>query len=162
MAHLGNSIIHLKVISGGQTGVDRAALDAAIANGLSVGGWCPKNRRACDGIIPDQYPLVETASPEYATRTELNVRDSDGTLVLALTELSGGTLLTGQFAEFYARPLLIINLDAPVGIERILHWLHDKRITVLNVAGPRESPDCPCYQKALCYLTNLFRAVSDS
>lgn len=155
----GPPIIDLKIISGGQTGVDRAALDAALSNGLSTGGWCPRGRRACDGIIPDRYALVETDSLEYACRTELNVRDSDSTLILAFAELSGGTLLTVRFAELYARPLFIVDLDAPSDMGKILGWLQDERIAILNVAGPRESPRRQCYRRARCYLDKLFAAA---
>lgn len=156
MASQVDSHFYFKIISGGQTGVDRAALDAAIVNGLPIGGWCPRGRRACDGIIPDQYPLVETESAEYSRRTELNVRDSDATLVLAFASLRGGTRLTVRFAERYARPLRIVDLNAPIEISEILVWLEHERIAVLNVAGPRESPKRPCYRQARRYLNSLF------
>ena len=83
-----------KIISGGQSGVDRAALDAALAAGLELGGWCPKGRRAEDGPIADRYPLNETDCESYATRTRWNVRDSDATLILCDAEPAGGTALT--------------------------------------------------------------------
>ncbi|PSQ85488.1 MAG: molybdenum cofactor carrier, partial [Bacteroidetes bacterium QH_2_63_10] len=83
-----------KIISGGQTGVDRAALDAALAFNVPVGGWCPKGRRAEDGQIPDRYPLEETPSEAYEQRTAWNVRDSDGTLIITDGSLEGGTALT--------------------------------------------------------------------
>lgn len=88
-----------KLLSGGQTGVDRAALDAALALGIPCGGWCPQGRRAEDGQIPARYPLTETGSPGYRERTYLNVRDSDGTLILARGALSGGTTLTRRVAR---------------------------------------------------------------
>jgi len=84
-----------KLISGGQTGVDRAALDVALALGLAVDGWCPKDRRAEDGVIPARYPLVETPERNYQVRTRRNVEDADGTLILNLGKLDGGTALTG-------------------------------------------------------------------
>ncbi len=83
-----------KIISGGQTGVDRAALDVAIELELPCGGWCPRGRLAEDGTVPDRYPLQETRSAEYAERTERNVIDSDGTLIIATRPLTGGTALT--------------------------------------------------------------------
>src|SRR6266851_4977853 len=96
-----------KIISGGQTGVDRAALDVALELGIPCGGWCPKGRRAEDGRIPKRYPLVETPTPAYPVRTEWNVRDSDGTLVLARGQASGGTALTIEFATDYGKPCLV-------------------------------------------------------
>src|SRR6266571_9073801 len=80
-----------KIVSGGQTGVDRAALDVALELGIPCGGWCPRGRRAEDGIIPERYPLIETPTTAYPQRTERNVRDSDGTLVLTVGRADGGT-----------------------------------------------------------------------
>src|SRR5437660_8982603 len=97
-----------KLISGGQTGVDRAALDVAIELGLPCGGWCPKGRRAEDGRIPGRYPLKETPSWVYPQRTEWNIRDSDGTLVLTLSRATGGTALTIHLAKSMRKPVLII------------------------------------------------------
>ena len=88
-----------KIISGGQTGVDRGALDAALAAGFSCGGWCPQGKRAEDGKIPDRYPLEETRSAHYLDRTHRNVEDSDGTLIIARVPLLGGTRATARFAE---------------------------------------------------------------
>ena len=93
-----------KIISGGQTGVDRGALDAAIALGVPHGGWCPHGRLAEDGIIPARYQLRQTDSPEYHVRTEKNVQDSDATLILYRGEMKGGTKLTWQLAERHAKP----------------------------------------------------------
>ncbi len=92
-----------KIVSGGQTGVDRAALDAALALGVPCGGWCPRGRRAEDGEIPARYPLRETPLPTYEQRTEWNVRDADGTLVLTRGPASGGTALTLALAERLGR-----------------------------------------------------------
>jgi hypothetical protein len=93
-----------KIVSGGQTGVDRGALDAAIAAGLDHGGWCPTGRKAEDGTIPEKYQLSETSSSSYAGRTALNVRDSGGTLVLSKGLIRGGTRLTIELASRYDRP----------------------------------------------------------
>ena len=101
-----------KIISGGQTGVDRAALDVALAMGIDCGGWCPKGRRAEDGSIPSRYPLAETASPAYSQRTKRNVRDSDATLILARGQPRGGTLLTKRTAVELGKPCLSIDLGA--------------------------------------------------
>src|SRR5262249_17950936 len=95
-----------KVVSGGQSGVDRAALDAAIALSITNGGWCPRGRLAEDGQIPPLYPLRETATEDVAVRTELNVLDSDGTLILSTGAPKDGTVLTKTCAEHYGKPLL--------------------------------------------------------
>src|SRR5438105_4205172 len=88
-----------RLISGGQTGVDRAALDWAIDHGLEHSGWCPKGRKAEDGVIPAHYDLQETASGRYEPRTRANVMEADGTLILNLGELNGGTLLTAEICR---------------------------------------------------------------
>ncbi len=128
-----------KIVSGGQTGVDRAALDVALGMGLDCGGWCPKGRRAEDGPIPSRYPLVETGSATYSQRTKRNVRDSDATLILCSGALRGGTLLTQRTAGKLGKACLLADLDAPESVETIRAWLSEQSIRVLNVAGPRES-----------------------
>src|SRR6516225_901027 len=98
----------IKIISGGQTGVDRAALDFAIRHGLEHGGWCPKGRKAEDGAIPRRYHLQETDSPEYAERTVKNILAADATLIIVREEpLTGGTALTFELAEKHGRPVLV-------------------------------------------------------
>ena len=101
----------IKIVSGGQTGVDRAALDVALQHGLTIGGWCPKNRKALDGPIPDKYPLQATKSSEYRIRTEWNIRDSDGTLILNTGKLTGGTRLTNKLAVEKNKPVFVVQLD---------------------------------------------------
>ncbi len=128
-----------RMVSGGQTGVDRGALDAAIALGIPHGGWCPRGRLAEDGRIPGRYELRETASADYPKRTEQNVVDSDGTLIVSRGPLSGGTLLTWQLAEKHFKPCLVVDIDRPHSPEQVGQWLAACRIRVLNVAGPRES-----------------------
>jgi len=128
-----------KVVSGGQTGVDRAALDVALGMGLDCGGWCPKGRRAEDGPISSRYPLVETGSATYSPRTKRNVRDSDATLILCCGPPRGGTLLTQRTADELNKPCLLVDLDAPAAADIIRAWLSEQSIRVLNVAGPRES-----------------------
>lgn len=130
---------HLKVISGGQTGVDRAALDAALGLGLSCGGWCPKGRRAEDGMISRRYPLVETPDGDYRQRTAWNVRDADATLILRRGPLSGGTALTLDLARKARKLRRVVDLDQPGPPERVRAWLRRHGVQVLNVAGPRES-----------------------
>jgi putative molybdenum carrier protein len=126
-------------VSGGQTGVDRAALDVAIAAGVPHGGWCPRGRRAEDGVVPARYALREHASDEYAARTEANVVDSDGTLVLARGAVAGGTALTKRLADAHGKPCLVVDLDAAPDPVTVRRWIDAHAIEVLNVAGPRES-----------------------
>lgn len=128
-----------KIVSGGQTGVDRAALDVAIARGIPHGGWCPRGRRAEDGRIPEAYDLQETDERDYSVRTRRNVEDSDGTLILSGGELTGGTALTRKLAKREGSPVHIVDLRREAGFTAVEHWLLDNRIRVLNVAGPRES-----------------------
>lgn len=134
------------IISGGQAGADRAALDVALALGLPCGGWCPKGRAAEDGPIDLRYPLRETISADPAQRTRFNVRDADGTLILAPPgELTGGTALTRQIAIELAKPHLLIDpaqAQAADACAEIRRWIDDHDIALLNVAGPRES-ECP-------------------
>jgi len=128
-----------KIVSGGQTGVDRGALDAAIALGIPHGGWCPRGRLAEDGRIPDRYELSETDSPKYAARTERNVLDSDATLILCRGRPTGGTELTLHLARQHGKPHLLVDLDDPPKLAEVRRWLEDEQVALLNVAGPRES-----------------------
>lgn len=148
-----------KVVSGGQSGVDRAALDAAIDAGLPHGGWCPQGRLAEDGPISPRYNLVETDQADYRFRTECNVIDSNGTLILYCRQLSGGTLLTSRLAETYQRPCLLVDLARRPVVAEIVGWLKEWRIEVLNVAGPRESTQPGIYRRALRLLAELFAVV---
>ncbi|MHB1035337.1 MAG: putative molybdenum carrier protein [Pirellulales bacterium] len=145
-----------KIVSGGQTGVDRGALDAAIELGLPHGGWCPRRRRAEDGPIPARYLLTETDSPEYRVRTERNVLDSDGTLILARGVPTGGTELTRQLAETHAKPCLIVDLNQPPALAAVRRWLKRNRVAVLNVAGPRESQSPGIGAQATEFVKTLF------
>ena len=149
-----------KVISGGQTGVDRAALDAAINAGLPVGGWCPQGRRAEDGIISLEYPLAETPFAEYAQRTEWNVRAGDGTLLLRTEAESKGTDRTEEMAHKMGKPLLILNLQVSPEPDQVRQWLHEQQIVVLNIAGPRESESPGIYDSAKVFLDQLFGSKS--
>ena len=134
-----------RIVSGGQTGADRAALDAAMALGIETGGWVPRGRWAEDGRVPNSYPnMTETTSDEPAQRTELNVRDSDGTVVFSHGNAAGGTKWTMEVAGTLRKPLLhldLVTLSAEVAASRLLRWTAAKGIEVLNVAGPRESED---------------------
>ena len=148
-----------KIVSGGQAGVDRAALDAAMARGLPVGGWCPKGRRAEDGVIDPIYPLIETPDEPYAQRTAWNVRDSDGTLVLLFDQPSPGTKLTIETANTLGKAHLLVDLTAHSEAMDALRWLEEKGIQVLNVAGPRESEAPGIYEAARTFLDDLFSKV---
>jgi hypothetical protein len=148
-----------QVVSGGQTGVDRAALDAAAECEIPTGGWCPLGRKAEDGVLPERYPLRETHTPQYALRTRWNVRDSDGTLILTPGRPSGGTALTLAWARRLRRPVLVQN-PWHMSSRQMAHarqWLLEQHIRALNIAGPRESGSQGIYAAAHAYLLRLFR-----
>jgi hypothetical protein len=134
----------LKIISGGQTGADRAALDWAIAQGVPHGGWCPKGRMAEDGPLNERYNLKETPKRSYLQRTEWNVRDSDGTVVFSIaSQLTGGSQKTVFLACKLGKPILHIsrNGDPQSPTEALVRFICENRIKVLNVAGPRASKE---------------------
>lgn len=150
-----------RVVSGGQTGVDRAALDVARQLGLTSGGWCPAGRLAEDGTVPECYPLTETPTSDYEERTQWNVRDSDGTLVLTVGRPSGGTAYTIECARDCSRPYFVLDLRASdAELRRVTAWLAANRIRTLNVAGPRESKAPGVYRLAKDYLTSLLTIAS--
>jgi hypothetical protein len=152
----------MKIISGGQTGVDRATLDVALLLGLPCGGWCPRGRRAEDGPIPRRYPLRETPSEEYEERTEWNVRDSDGTLILTMGALTGGTALTAEFAKKHQRPVLVVDLLVPVKAQTVRDWIATHCINTLNVAGPRAGTNPNIYELAVKFLKSVLLACATS
>lgn len=132
----------IKIISGGQTGADRAGLDVAIARGLPHGGWCPKGRKAEDGPLPARYLLTETRSVSYLVRTERNAADSDATVIFTVGSLSGGSKRTADFAKKHGRPFLHLALVAGherVAAEKLASFIRMHRVSRLNVAGTRES-----------------------
>jgi len=141
-----------KIVSGGQTGVDRAALDAALAASFPCGGWCPAGRKAEDGVIPDKYPVVEWPGSGYRPRTLKNVRDSDGTLILYTRVLSTGTKFTRNLCVREKRPILALDASE-VAVERavsaVLQFIAEHSIAVMNVAGPRVSGWPEGYRYAL-------------
>lgn len=151
-----------KIVSGGQTGVDRAALDAAQEYGMSIGGWCPKGRRAEDGRIPARYPLSETPSAAYEQRTAWNVRDSEGTLIITDGGMEGGTALTHAVAQRRRRPVLHVRTSDPVPVPMIRAWGEEHDIRVLNVAGPRASEADGIYVRAYTLLSTFLGAVLDA
>jgi hypothetical protein len=131
-----------KIVSGGQTGVDRGALDAALAAKFSCGGWCPADRRAEDGSIPERYPLTPLAGAGYRERTRQNVIDSDGTAIVFYDSLTGGTLLTRNLCARAKKTSIVLdakqNTESTVAIA-IARFVQANHIGVLNVAGPRLS-----------------------
>jgi len=130
------------IVSGGQTGADRGALDFAIEHGYTHGGWAPQGREAEDGKIPVKYQLIELDHGSYRQRTRRNVEDSDGTLIINRGDLDGGTLATQVFAQRLNKPHLVVQLDHGVTAEvvaSVIEWVQRHDIKTLNVAGPRES-----------------------
>lgn len=139
----------MKIISGGQTGADRAALDAAIKLGLPYGGWLPKGRKTEDGPLPLTYKLKELDSENYRERTEKNVMDGDGTLIVSFGPLTGGSALTESLALKHDRPCLILDLElVPVkeAKDALEKWMKKYGIKTLNVAGPRASGEPRIYE----------------
>jgi hypothetical protein len=131
-----------KIISGGQTGAERAALDAAIEMNISHGGWIPKGRWAEDGPLPEKYQLQEMPTDSYPARTEHNVIDSDGTLIIARGKLTGGSDYTREMALKHKKQLLYVDLNnyEPYDAASLItSWVRMQRIEILNVAGPRAS-----------------------
>lgn len=132
----------MKIISGGQTGVDRGALDAALELGIECGGTCPAGRKAEDGLIPEKYSLTELDSTVYSDRTRKNVIDSDATLIIHFGQLEGGTAFTRQCCIEENRPCLVVNAsedDQSHHVQQILDFIQENAVQVLNVAGPRAS-----------------------
>jgi hypothetical protein len=150
-----------QVLSGGQTGVDRAALDVAIERGIPVSGWCPRGRRAEDGIIPDRYRLTETPSQDCAERIAWNVRDADATLILAWGTPTGGTLLTLDVCLKQGKPHLGVDLADGTGRERPVEAVRALLASAvaggtLNVTGPRTSQAPQAYEAAAAFLRDAY------
>lgn len=132
----------IKIVSGGQTGVDRGALDATLAAGFPCGGWCPEGRLAEDGAIADRYPIAVLSGAGYEERTLQNVLDSDGTALLHTGKLEGGTRLTAEHCVRHGKPHVLIDASTcpPDGAAReIAAFVERERVSVLNIAGPRAS-----------------------
>ena len=142
-----------RLVSGGQTGVDRAALDAALELGVPCGGWCPQGRKAESGIVPDHYPLTKTPSACYAQRTRWNVRDADATLILSWGMPTGGTWLTVNECVKAGKPHLVIDLAGATDPAGTREWIKaNVGGGVLNVAGPRASKNASVYGRANAFL----------
>ncbi len=151
-----------KIISGGQTGVDRAVLDASLQTGTGCGGWCPKGRLAEDGTIPPLYPLLELKGAGYKERTLQNVIDSDGTVIIYFDSLSGGTEQTLLFCLNQKKPYLLndaTELFPDRTAERIQQFVVDHSIRTLNIAGPRASGEPLAYAYALKAMNHFLGAL---
>ena len=152
------SMVH-KIISGGQTGADQGALDAAIKLGIPHGGWIPKGRLTESGPLPEKYQLKEMPTASYPKRTARNVMDSDGTLIISNGELTGGSKYTRTVANKNHKPFLHINLSKAPAVRAasdILDWVNENKIQVLNVAGPRASKDPSIYEQVKGIILSLY------
>ena len=151
----------IRIISGGQTGADRAALDFAIRHNLSYGGWVPKGRKTEDGTLPEKYLLQEMPTGEYSERTEKNILDSDGTLIVSHGRLTGGSALTRELAKRHNRPCMHVDMedaDMDDAAKQVKAWIERKYIRVLNVAGPRASKDPKIYDATMALLESVWSA----
>jgi hypothetical protein len=152
-----------KIVSGGQTGVDRAALDAALSANFPCGGWVTWDRMAEDGVISERYPVVALPKGGYRQRTRLNVTDSDGTVILYNESLKGGTRLTRNFCALLKRPYILINAadmaDPIAAAKTVLKFVDNNGIEVLNVAGPRASGWAEGYRFAF---DAIYRVITGS
>ncbi len=161
-ATIGSNLMALfeRIVSGGQSGADRAALDFAIEHGIAHGGWCPRGRKCEDGIIADCYKLNETPSTDYPQRTDWNVRDSDATVVFSIAPmLTGGSKKTVGLARKHGKPVLHLSRAAgPAAPEQeLIRFIQEHKIKVLNVAGPRASKEPDVYDFVTKVLTAVLR-----
>lgn len=146
------------ILSGGQTGVDRAALDWALAADIAHGGWCPRGRTAQDGPLPERYKLKETEATGYSQRTRMNVRDADATLIIHHGPLVGGTRLTLRFTDEMNKPVRMVDLskDWPSQSTQVQAWWTEMGLNSLNMAGPSEERVPGIYALALEFLELLW------
>jgi hypothetical protein len=153
-----------KIISGGQTGADRAALDVALKVGIPHGGWIPKGRKTENGPLPEKYQLKEMPTASYEARTEQNVTDSDGTLIVAHGKLTGGSDYTRQMTLKHKNQLLGIDLNL-IGhydaASLAASWIRMQHVKVLNVAGPRASEDRQIYSDVVIILEQIVQILTD-
>jgi hypothetical protein len=158
----------VKIISGGQTGVDRAALDVALKRGVECGGWCPAGRLDEFGTIPDRYPVQELKAHGFTERTMQNVKHSDGTLVIYPHKVAGGTEQTVRFCVELKRPHQLIDcstISTEEAAKLIADFVRKNKIGILNVAGPRQSEWPEGYDwtfRALARALNLITSKSAS
>jgi predicted Rossmann-fold nucleotide-binding protein len=153
----------VKIISGGQTGIDRAALDVALKHGIPCGGWCPSGRLDEFGRIPDQYPLQELEVGGFTERTLQNVKDSDGTVIIYPGKLGGGTEQTVHFCVGQRRPHELIDaskVSAKEAAKLISNFIRNHKIEILNVAGPRQSEWLEGYDYAYRTLDRFLKSIT--
>ncbi len=149
-----------RVISGGQTGVDRGGLDAAMELGIPTNGFCPKGRISEDGPIPDKYVLRELPTDQYPPRTRANVRASDGTLlVVTQGKLGLGSKLTMRSAMDAHKPLITVNLNRDCDTAAAIRWIEEQGIGILNIAGPRESSAPGIQASSKKFLSAFFKEI---
>ncbi len=158
MKSLRNSLV---IYSGGQTGVDRAALDFAWLNDISSAGWCPLMRKAEDGFISLRYPLLQTHLQNHDYRTELNVLHTDATLIVSPGHMDNGTQLTHDLVKMYRKPLYVWIIDRNEHFGSFHRWLKHNNINSLNIAGPRESHAPGIYDQTLQLMDKLFEPFLD-
>lgn len=151
-----------KIISGGQTGVDRAALDVAEEMGIPSGGWCPAGRDADDGPIPDKYPMQETTAYDHTVRTGFNVRDSDGNLMFYRGSLHGGTAYAVEMATRMNRPVKAIDVDAPPSPGEVASWIDENHLRVIHIGGQREATSPGIYQQAYKLIRSIIACCQAS
>lgn len=152
-----------KIISGGQTGVDQGALDACLESGFPCGGWIPAGRKTENGYLSTRYPLKETQEAVYEIRTNMNVKDSDGTCIFAQGELAGGTQYTAACAKALQRPLLIlfpVNDNYTKLVAQLSDWIATHNIGILNVAGPRKSEWTEGYKHSYATILQLINRIN--
>jgi hypothetical protein len=153
-----------KIVSGGQTGVDRAALRFGLDVGLEVGGYCPAGFRAEDGVIPSRFQpyLVCTERPDYRERTRRNVASADATLIVGRGELAAGTALTRTWCRRLGKPLVVVQIGEDDASDAVASWLQSHSPSVLNVAGPRESTHPGIEAQAYDLLVAVFELLRTS
>lgn len=130
-----------------------------MGNNIPCGGWCPRGRIAEDGIISVVYPLIETNSSEYISRTNTNILESDGTLIIFISHADEGTINTASCCKTNCKPVLQVNLEFTQSFDVIYSWIIKNGIQTLNIAGPRESNNPGVYSKTLNFLKNFLEYI---
>jgi hypothetical protein len=147
---------NLSIKSGGQTGVERAALDYALCNGLLYSGWCPHGRRADDGIIPRRYVLQEAFSEDLIARVAQNIIESDGVLIIIYNEMDEPTQLAYDLALDYQKPVFVWAIYKNHNHRLVANWIEKEKISVLNITGPSEKNAAGIHEETLDLLDNFF------